>query len=199
MTKAEYLDAIAAKLAGMPPESLARALDYYAEMIDDRVEDGMSEEEATAALGPAEEAARQILMDTPLPQLVRERVRPKRRLRAWEIVLLVLGAPVWLPLALAAAIVLAACYGVLWVVLGCLYIVDASLAIAALAGVLGAAVQLVIGTGADALVLLGGAMVCAGSCVLFFLVCNVAARGVARWTRAFALHLRAGFLRGKTA
>lgn len=111
-------------------------------------------------------------MDTPLPQLVRERVRPKRRLRAWEIVLLVLG---------------------------CLYIVDASLAIAALAGVLGAAVQLVIGTGADALVLLGGAMVCAGSCVLFFLVCNVAARGVARWTRAFALHLRAGFLRRKTA
>lgn len=198
MTRAEYLDAIAAQLAGMPPESLARALDYYAEMIDDRVEDGMSEEEATAALGPAEEAARQILIDTPLPQLVRERVRPKRRLRAWEMVLLVLGSPVWLPLALAAVIVLAACYGVLWVVLGCLYIVDASLAIAALAAVVGTAAQLMIGTGANALVLLGGALVCAGCCALFFLVCNVAARGVARWTRALALRVRAGFLRRET-
>ena len=66
-------------------------------MIDDRMEEGLAEEEAVSSFGTPEEIADQILSEIPLSRLVRERVKPKRALKAWEIVLLVLGSPVWLP------------------------------------------------------------------------------------------------------
>ena len=200
MTKREFTDAIAEKLSGLPEDALHRALDFFSEGIDDRMEDGMSEAQAVAAMGSVDEAAEQILLDTPLPRIVRERVRPKRKLRAWEIVLLALGSPVWAPLALAAAVVAAACYGVLWVLLACLYIVDASLAIVGLAGLVGAVFCLVRALSVQAMLSLGFGLMGAGLAVLFFFVCNAAARGTARATRRLALAMRAGFLRrGKEA
>ena len=41
-------------------------------------------------------------------------MRPRRQLKAWEIVLLVLGSPLWLSLGLAAIAVIFAFYVVLW-------------------------------------------------------------------------------------
>ena len=41
-------------------------------------------------------------------------MRPKRRLQAWEIVLLALGLPVWLSLGLAALAVVLSLYVVVW-------------------------------------------------------------------------------------
>ena len=200
MTKREFLDAIAEQLSGLPEENLRQAQGFFSESIDDRMEDGMTEAQAVAAMGPVDEAAEQILLDTPLPRIVRERVRPKRKLRAWEIVLLALGSPVWAPLALAAVIVAAACYGVLWVVLACLYIVDASLAVVGLAGLVGAVFCAVRAMGVQAMLLLGIGLMGAGLAALFFFACNAAARGTARATRRLALAMRAGFLRrGKEA
>ena len=200
MTKRKFLDAIAEQLSGLPEENLRQALDFFSESIDDRMEDGMSEAQAVAAMGPVDEAAEQILLGTPLPRIVRERVRPKRKLRAWEIVLLALGSPVWAPLALAAVIVAAACYGVLWVVLACLYIADASLAVVGLAGLVGAVFCIAQAMGVQAMLSLGFGLMGAGLAVLFFFVCNAAARGTARATRRLALAMRAGFLkRGKEA
>lgn len=58
MTKEEFLTALRGYLAGMPQADLERTLQYYREMIDDRIEDGMSEEQAVADVGdPAELAA----------------------------------------------------------------------------------------------------------------------------------------------
>ena len=61
-------------------------------MLDDQMEEGLSEEEAVAAVGPVDEIVRQIIADTPLAKLAKERMRPRRQLKAWEIVLLVLGS-----------------------------------------------------------------------------------------------------------
>lgn len=200
MTKREFLDAIAEQLSGLPEENLRQALDFFSESIDDRMEDGMCEAQAVAAMGPVDEAAEQILLGTPLPRIVRERVRPKRKLRAWEIVLLALGSPVWAPLALAAAIVAAACYGVLWVVLACLYIADAALAVVGLAGLVGTVFCIAQAMGVQAMLSLGFGLMGAGLAALFFFVCNAAARSTARATRRLALAMRAGFLkRGKEA
>lgn len=66
---------------------------FYAEMLDDRIEEGLSEEEAVAAAGAVEEIVRQTVDETPLAKIAKERVRPKRHLKAWEIVLLALGSP----------------------------------------------------------------------------------------------------------
>ena len=103
MNKYEFLGRLRERLAGLPPKDIEKSLDYYAEIIADRVEDGMSEEEAVAALGTLDEIVAQILEDTPLPKLVKEKVRPKRALRTWEILLIVLGFPLWLPLLITFA------------------------------------------------------------------------------------------------
>lgn len=75
---------------------------FYSGLLDDQMEEGLSEEEAVAAAGPVEEIVRQTISDTPLTKIVKERIRPKRRLHAGELVLLVLGAPIRLPLGFAA-------------------------------------------------------------------------------------------------
>ncbi|MBQ9647551.1 MAG: DUF1700 domain-containing protein [Oscillospiraceae bacterium] len=114
MNKEAFLLALYDELSGLPVEDKERSVAYYREMIDDRVEEGLSEEEAVAALGPMDEIVREIVGEMPLSAIVRNRVAPQRSLRAWEIALLVLGSPLWLPLALTAFILLLAVYIVIW-------------------------------------------------------------------------------------
>ena len=68
MKKQEFLTALWKQLSDMPNSDVERSLDYYSEMIDDRVEAGMSEEEAVAEIGSVEEAAKQIFV---LPREIR--------------------------------------------------------------------------------------------------------------------------------
>ena len=94
MNKQEYLESIRSRISAMPADDVNRFMDYYSEMIDDRVEDGLSEEEAVADMGSPDAAVEQILEDMPLTKLVKEKIKPKHELKAWEVVLIVLGSPV---------------------------------------------------------------------------------------------------------
>ena len=50
MTKTEFFAALDALLEHLPEEERKKTLDYYEEAIADRMDDGMTEEEAVAAL-----------------------------------------------------------------------------------------------------------------------------------------------------
>ena len=65
MKKQQFLAELWKRLSDVPKEDVERSLDYYSEMIDDRVEAGMSEEEAVADIGSVEEAAKQIIAEAP--------------------------------------------------------------------------------------------------------------------------------------
>ena len=114
MNKQEFLLALRGALAGLSEADIRASLDYYTEIIDDQIEEGITETDAVASLGSVVTVAEQILMDMPLPKLVKARVKPKRRLRAWEIVLIAVGSPVWVPILLAMAVVVLAVSIVLW-------------------------------------------------------------------------------------
>lgn len=101
MSKQEFLDALRAKLEGL--EDIEASLEFYGEAIDDRMESGLTEQEAVAEIGSVEEVAAQILSEMPLPKLIKARATPKGKPSGWQIALIVLGSPVWLPLLLAAA------------------------------------------------------------------------------------------------
>ena len=88
-------------LSGLPREDREERLSFYSEMIDDRIEEGLSEEEAVSAVGKIEDIVSQVIADTPLTKLAKERIKSNRRLEGWEILLLILGFPVWLPLLVA--------------------------------------------------------------------------------------------------
>jgi uncharacterized membrane protein len=51
MTKQEFIDALRHKMAGLPKDDIEDRVAFYTEMIDDRVEDGLSEEQAVAEIG----------------------------------------------------------------------------------------------------------------------------------------------------
>ncbi len=61
MNKEQFLAALRARLTGLPREDLERTLQYYREMIDDRIEEGMSEQAAVADVGDPDELAAAIL------------------------------------------------------------------------------------------------------------------------------------------
>lgn len=66
--------------------------------------------------------------------LIKAKLKPSRELKGWEIALLVLGAPLWLPLIIAFAAVLLSVYAVIWSVIISLYCIDLSFAVCVLGG-----------------------------------------------------------------
>lgn len=191
MTKNEFRTEVYNRLKGIPEEDLARSLDYYSEMIDDRIEDGLTEDEAVAALGSVDSIVSQIGAEHSIPEAVSEStakpVRQRRKLCTWQIVLLILGAPLWLPLLLAAAIIVLAVYIVLWSVIVVLYAADLALAAGAVGGIISAAVLSFSGEMLQAGFMLGAGLICGGLAVLLFFVCNLAAKGVILLTKKSAL------------
>ena len=59
MRKEEFLTALRAGLTGLLPEGVEKLVEFCSEMIDDRIEDGLTEEEAVAAAGPLDELVKQ--------------------------------------------------------------------------------------------------------------------------------------------
>ena len=168
MNKQEFIAAIKNGLAGLPQQDIDRSAEFYAEMIDDRTDEGISEEEAVASLGSVDEIVSQVLSETSLPKLVKAKIKPKRSLRVWEIVLLILGSPVWFSLLIAAISVFFALYVVIWSLVITVFAVDLSLAVGGLAGMLGLFTYFAAGNFAGGLLMAGAGLICAGLSVLLF-------------------------------
>ena len=88
MTKHEFLLSLQDRLSGLPQDDVEERLTFYCEMIEDRMEEGLSEEEAVSAIGSVDEIAAQIVADIALAGNAKEKTKPHR---AWEIVFLALG------------------------------------------------------------------------------------------------------------
>ena len=194
MTKEEFLNALQSRLYGLPQDDIAERLAFYGEMIDDSMEEGMTEEEAVAAIGSVDEIVAQIVAETPLTRLVREKITPKRSLRAWEIVLLVLGFPLWFPLLLAAGAVLLSLYIVAWALIICLWAVEISLAAGALAGFAAAAICLFQKRLLPAAAFLGGGLFCAGLAIFMFFGCIAASKGILQLTKKILCGIKNRFI-----
>lgn len=179
MNREQFLTALREHLAGLPQEDIDRSVDFYREMIDDRMEDGLAECDAVAAIGPAAEIAAQIRAEAAQTKPILEKIRQKHPLKVWKIVLLALGSPVWLPLLLTAfLLVLVALllvlifYMLIWVTLIVFYAADVTIAAGALAGLVGIFAYLSVGNLPGAVVSVGAGLVCAGLSILLFFGCN---------------------------
>ena len=183
MRKKEFLEKLRASLWAMPEADKERSVDYYAEMIDDRMEDGLSEEEAVAAIGDLDEIVKQILNESPRPPATvkNESKQQKRGLEAWMIVLLVLGSPLWIPLVASAAGTVISVYVSLWSVVIVLYVVAVAVGVAAVGCIIGS--FFMIGRTATLAVAWGAALLCAGLAILLFLLGNLAAKGMVELTK----------------
>ena len=194
MNKTKFVLSLTEKLNGLPFEEIEDRINFYLESIDDRMEEGLSEEEAVAAMGSMDDIAAEIISDIPLARLVAEKVKPKRRLRAWEIVLLCVGAPLWLSLLVAAFAVVLAVYASLWSVIVALWASEVAFWGTVIGATTVGIALLSIGDAAQGLFLLGSGAVLAGCSVLLFFGCKAATRGMLLLTKKLALAIKKLFV-----
>ena len=194
MLKTAFLEALQSGLAGLPQQDIEERLAFYGEMIDDRMEEGLSEEEAVAAIGPVDRVINEIVAQTPLTKIVKERIKPKRSLRAWEILLLILGFPLWFPLMIVAFVLILVFYIVLWVLVICLWAVELVLWAAALFGLVAAVLYMLHGYVAFGVVLLGAALTLIGLSILLFFGCKAASVGTAKLARSIVRGIKRLFV-----
>ena len=181
MLKQEFLARLQAGLAGLPQADVEERLNFYHEMIADAMEEGLSEEEAVASVGSVGQIVNQNVAEIPLSKLAKEKMRSKR-LKPWEIVLLVLGSPVWFSLLAAAAAVILALYISWWAVVVSAWAAFASVAAGSLGGIAAAVVSLCSGNTAAGLAMIGASMVCAGLAIFALYGCKALTKGTVKLT-----------------
>lgn len=195
MSKQEFLAQLRKGLSGLPQDDIEERLTFYNEMIDDRIEEGLSESEAVSEIGSVNTVVTQILADTPLTKLVKEKVKPNRVLKAWEIVLLVLGSPIWLSLLIAVFAVILSLYVVLWSVIISLWAVLCSLIGSALGGIVLAVVFAFQGNVFTGIAMLSAGICSAGLSIFLFFGCKAVTKGILLLTKKMALSIKTLFVR----
>ena len=196
MSKQEFLEALKKRLSGLPLENIEERLDFYSEMIDDRIEEGREEEQVVAGIGSVDEIAREIIADIPLARIARERIKPKRRLGVFEIVLLVLGAPLWLSLLIVAFAVMLSLYAAVWSLAVSLWAAFASAVGCALGGVAAGIVFATTEHAPAGAAVVGAGIFSAGLAILLFFLCKWGTRCTARLGGKLALGIKKCFMKG---
>lgn len=183
MTRDEFLGRLGELLACLPAEQVEETKAFYAEAIADRMEDGMSEEEAVAAMGTPGEVAEATLDD--LPAVPRAIARTRRRSTALLWVLAIVGSPVWVPLLAAFAAVALSVYVCIWVLAFCVWVIAVAL------GAVGAAAGVTVGHVPYVLAMLGCGLAFIGAALLVGAGAWAASKQIARlsalWARKVAL------------
>lgn len=198
MNKEEFLIALRERLEIFPQKEIEEYINYYREMIEDHVDDGFSEEQVVETLGSVDEVFAVILQETAITKLLREKVKPKRKLQPREIWILSLGFPIWLPLAITALVLAITAfvltwtlYAVLWSLVVTLFAVELTFAVGALGGAIVSILFLLSsGNGFAAGVTFSGALVCAGLALILFRPCILSAKGSAKLAKKIWLGIK---------
>ena len=199
MDKQTFLTRLRNGLSGLPQEDVEERLTFYSEMIDDRMEEGCTEAEAVAEIGPVEEVLAQIVADIPLTKLVKEKMKPKHTLKAWEIVLLLIGSPLWLSLLVSVAAIVVSFYGVVWSLILSLWRVESALIGCARSGVVLGTVFACRGNVLAGIAVIGVGLACAGLSIFLFFGCKEVTKGLLRLTVKLILTLKNCFVKKEAA
>ena len=193
MNKQEFLAQLRNGLSGLPQNDIEERLTFYAEMIDDRIEEGLTEEEAVAA-GTVDEIISQTVKDVPFAKIAKERIKPQRRLKAWEIVLLVLGSPIWLSLIASAGAVLLSLYVSLWSAIVSLWAGFSALVACSLGGIVSGVIFSVRDGLLTGVAVIGAGFAAAGLSAFMFFGCNAATKSILLLTKKIALWIKKCFI-----
>ena len=151
MKKIEFMTILRKKLKKLPLDDRKRILDYYSEIIDDKIDGGEDEESAVESVGSVDDIANQSLGEK----------APKKPKNVKSIVLIAVGSPLWVPLLIAMLAIALSIYIVVWSVVFSVAVTVASVIVSAPVGVVFAFVSLFTGK-----VALGFLMV--GACLFVF-------------------------------
>lgn len=174
MSKIEFLNALRKELKELSENDINQYTQYYSEMIDDMIEDGLSEDNAVAAIGSIDEITAQITEE--VSRSVTKEPIAKRKLKAWEIVLLAAGSPVWFSLLVAAFAVVISLLAAGGSVIISFYAASLAFGASAFGSIPYSIFMFTKGNTAGGIFLLGAGLICAGLAIFAFAGTNKLAK-----------------------
>ena len=140
MLKQEFLTQLRAGLEAASIEDIDECIEFYDEMISDRVEAGMNEESAVAQMESIDSIINNYKAEKPVTKLIMDKVQKshdeakgKGKGVLW-VVLAIIGFPIWLPLLITILALLFALYIVLWCIVVAVFCVLVAFGLMSLAG-----------------------------------------------------------------
>ncbi len=175
MTKNEFTKVLKSRISHLPKAERKKILQYYYEMISERMEDGMSEAEAIDALGNLDELFSEY---APVPKEPKKSVK----LRAWHIIMLIIGAPLWISLVVVILCLVMVFYIVIWVLVIAFYAIFLALAASGFALIMASFWALFVGGVPYFFAFFGAGIFLSGLAILWLLACNAFAKAMAKVT-----------------
>ena len=109
MTEKEYLKELKRNLSALKRSDRNSLIEFYKEMIEDKIENGKTEREA------ADVVAKRTLAEYGIDE---EELSKQKKISGTTLALVIIGSPLWIPLAIAAlAVVLAVAISILAVII----------------------------------------------------------------------------------
>lgn len=196
MKKSEFLNKLREELKGYPRDPVEDSIQYYSEMIDDRMEDGMSEEEAVSKVGDPVAIAKQIKYNMPLKNVIKEKVAAKKvenkgkDINIGLIIVLILGAPLWIPLTITILSLVGTFFILLWVFDFVMYVLALVSAVSIIGALVGAAITAFTTGMGTALVFVGSGIAAAGLAILLTIGGVAFAKAIIALTASFARSIK---------
>ena len=176
MNKQEFLAALRSKLKGLSKSEIDERIGFYSEMIDDQIEEGISEEEIISKIGNIDDISEQIISESTI-------AKQKEKKSAGEIALFWGGSPLWFALAAVVAAIVIVLYASLWAVIISLWACLAAFAISGVCGAVTSITFIINGNVASGLVVFGAALVCIGISVFAHYGCKAATKWAWKLTK----------------
>ena len=115
-------------------------------------------------------------------------------MKTWEIVLLAVGSPIWLALAIAAAAIVISVFAVIWSVLVALWAVPVSLIACLPAGVFTLVIKCIAGDVLSGLAMLGIGLAASGLSVFAVYGCIWATKGTWALSKLIIIGIKSMFI-----
>ena len=187
MTKLEFLNELERQLSGLSQAEVNKTTSYYSEIISDKTEDGMTEEEAVASLGNISEIAHQAFLDAPVSQVIKSKI--KKPVPVWVIILLILGFPLWFGILIAFLSVIFSVYIAVWSIIFALWAAAIGIIIGGVAASIGSAFLFTTNTAAG-LFALGAGVFCIGLGILLIFPVLTLSKLLVKFTVWFAKKIK---------
>ena len=183
MSKQEFINDLRERLMWLTSEELEKTVNFYSEMIDDRMEEGATEEEAVAALGPMDDITVKIAREvgkgdeaeTGVPTATTTVAKNSSESLVLKIVVIAVTFPIWFPVLMG---LFGAAIGIVAGLFGACVGVGAGV----IAGLGGAIKFFIEGSAAQGFFMLGGFLICLGICIFAWLgvsaLCKVTVKGI---------------------
>lgn len=194
MNKSEFLNELSERLRTLPESEAEKTINYYSEMIDDRIEDGETEQDAVKAIGSIDDAVRNAMSQVPLTGLVKQSVKRNLSLNIPVIVLLILGSPIWLSLLIALFAIIFALYVTIAAVIISLFAVVAAFTVSGIASVIASPFLISVSLYSSAALLSCG-LVISGLSIFAFFAAVILTKYIIRFSKFVIIKIKSLFIR----